>query len=99
MPGLIQRPQAGVDADEILRADQAAEFGVFIRAHLIVVNLIPCQVKPGRTLVLRADPILPVVAGDVISPGPPHHRNVKVFDQLDKILSEPIRISQGEVGS
>ena len=74
MPGLIQRPQAGVDTDEILRPDQAAKFGVFIRAHLIAVNLMPRQVEPGWTLVLRTNPILPVIAGDIIPPGPPHHR-------------------------
>ena len=98
MPRLVQRPQAGVDADEILRADEAAEFGILIRAHLIVVNLIPRQVEPDWTLVLRANSILPIVTGDIIPAGPPHHRDVQVFDQLNKIRPEPVRVCQGRFG-
>jgi hypothetical protein len=63
-----------------------------------VVNLIPRQVEPDWALVLRANSILPIVAGDIIPAGPPHHRDVEFFDQLNKICPEPVRVGQGRFG-
>jgi len=62
---------------------------------VIVLDLVPGQIEPCRTLVLRADAILPVIAGHIVASWPPDHRNLEFLYQFDKILAESILISQG----
>jgi len=39
--------------------------------------------------------IFPIIAGDIISARPPHDRNVKLLDQLNKIFSESVLVREG----
>src|SRR6185437_3984345 len=94
VPRVVQSAKAGIDANEILGADEAAQLGVFIRAHLVAFDLMRGEVEPRRTLILGADSILPIIAGNKISAWPPDDRNFQAPDQLNEILSESIRVSE-----
>jgi len=57
--------------NKILGPDKAGEFGVFICSHLVGFDLVPGKIHPCRSLILRANSILPVIAWYIISPRPP----------------------------
>src|SRR4051812_4374068 len=60
---LIDCAQAGIDADVWLRSGALAIFQELVGPKLIRFERAPCIVAPRGPLILRPDPILPVVSG------------------------------------
>jgi hypothetical protein len=92
--GFLDRAGAGVDADEVLRADEVAEGHILIGAHLVRFLPAARKVQRDRALVLRPDCILPVVTGNEVAAGPADGRDLQVLDLLDVVLPETVFVGQ-----
>src|SRR5690606_16049315 len=70
--GLLDAAGAEVDRHHRLGARRLRPAGELAETELVGLDRAPGPVEPARPLLLRADPVLPVVAGDEVAAGVAH---------------------------
>src|SRR5262249_37633973 len=70
MPRIVDRSQSGVNANVRFGADEFAIAQKLISAEAIALQIVPGEIYSDRALVLRPDPILPVISRREIATGP-----------------------------
>jgi hypothetical protein len=91
-------PGAEVDRDHRLAAGLRVPVGELVHADLVRLGGVPGEVATHRPLLLRADAVLPAVAGDEVAARVADRRHAELADQLEHVLPEPLLVGRRVAG-
>ena len=86
--------RAEVDGVHDLRVRLLRPVDELMQTECVRLGRLPRQVEAARTLLLRADGILPAEAGDEVSARIAHDRHVQLAHQIQHVAAEPLFIRQ-----
>ncbi len=91
---LVHGAQAEVDRDVGRGADLGRVLQELVGAEAVRLDGVPRQVEPRRPQVLRADAVLPVIAGDEVAARPAQDRHAEVLHGPHDVGAVPVRVGE-----
>ena len=85
--GRLGASKTGIDGDEALGVNLAAQVKEFVKSHVVMLDAFPGRILARRPAVGIANAVFPVVAADEVAARPPINRRVKLLEQGDSIGS------------
>src|SRR5262249_48836247 len=92
--GVLHGAQPGVDAHVGLDPELLGITQELVGAEAVALDRVPGLVAPARSLVARADAILPVVAGGEVASGPAQDRHAEPLRCLHDVLAEAVGVRE-----
>ena len=89
---------AQIQSHQRQRAHLLAPRHVFVRAELIRVDGIPCLVEHARAILLRADAVEPVVAGNKVPAGITNDGNAELANFIHHVLAKTVGVRKLRAG-
>ena len=96
--GVQQGAGAQVDGVHGLGANLFRPLQVLVVAHVVGDVLVPGQIQVGLALLLGADGVLPLPAGDKVAPGQPQGGQARFPQGGDEVLAEALAVRSGVLG-
>ena len=88
----IAAARAEIDGEHGLDLRGAAPIHELIGAERVGLGREPGEVQPGRTLIGRAHPVLPIVAGNEIAAGIAHDGRPELLDERQHVAPETLLV-------
>src|SRR5690606_25315516 len=92
--GRIDAPGPEVDGHVYFGAGESGPCRELVSTDLVRLGGLPCGIQPSRSLLLRSDPVLPVVPGYEVPAGIADERDSELPHEIQDILPEPVRVGR-----